>query len=179
MEGQQKALAAGIVQTAAGAPVMALDLAAADPSFVSRTPAGFIIREVATEAELGDFKQVFVSTYQIPDWAGQAWVDATLGFGIGHSPWRMFVGYLAGEAVATNMLFNGGGVASVYAVATTPKAQGRGIGAAITLHPLLLARDEGYRHAALFSTEQGYPVYRRLGFVDTGVRINRYLWRAP
>ena len=178
MEGQQKTLAAGIVQTAAGAPVMAMDLASADPGLVDRAPGGFAIREVSADTELEDFKSVFVATYQIPDWAGQAWVDATRSFGIGKTPWRMFVGYLDGEPVATNMLFNGGGVASVYAVATLPRAQGRGIGAAITLRPLLLARDEGFRHAALFSTEEGFPVYRRLGFADTGARINRYLWRA-
>lgn len=179
MEGQQKVLAAGIVQTAAGAPVMTMDLTSADASILGRVPPGFAIREVSTDPELEDFKSVFVTTYQIPDWAGQAWVDATRSFGIGKTPWRVFVGYLDGEPVATNMLFNGGGVASVYAVATLPKAQGRGIGAAITLQPLLLARDQGYRHAALFSTEEGFPVYRRLGFADTGARINRYLWRAP
>ena len=157
---------------------MAMDLATADPSILDRVPPGFVIREVSADAELEDFKSVFVATYQIPDWAGQGWVDATRHLGIGRTPWRMFVGYLEGEPVATNMLFNGGGVASVYAVATLPKAQGRGIGAAITLQPLLLARDEGFRHAALFSTEEGFAVYRRLGFVDTGARINRYLWRA-
>jgi ribosomal protein S18 acetylase RimI-like enzyme len=178
MEGQQKALAGGIVQTAAGAPVMAMDLATADPTLLDRIPSGFTIREVSADAELEDFKAVFVSTYQIPDWAGQAWVDATRHLGIGKTPWRMFVGYLEGEPVATNMLFNGGGVASVYAVATLPKAQGRGIGGAIMLQPLLDARDQGYRHAALFSTEEGFSVYRRLGFADTGARINRYLWRA-
>jgi GNAT superfamily N-acetyltransferase len=75
------------------------------------------------------------------------------------------------------MLFNGGGVASVYAVGAVPAARGKGIGAAITLRPLLEAREMGYRHAVLFSTEMGYRVYQRIGFRDCGVRINRYLWR--
>ena len=178
MEGQQKALASGIVQSAAGAPVMVMELANADEGMLERIPEGFVIEEVRNDQTLEDFKRVFVATYEIPEWAGQGWVDATRSFGIGRSPWRQFVGYLDGEPVATNMLFNGGGVASVYAVATVPKAQGRGIGAAITLKPLLLARDEGFTHAALFSTEIGHPVYLRIGFRDTGARINRYLWRA-
>jgi ribosomal protein S18 acetylase RimI-like enzyme len=178
MEGQQRALASGIVQTAAGAPVMAMSLADADPSLVERVPTGFTICEAADATALDDFKRVFVETYGIPDWAGQAWVDASRSLGIGRTPWRVYVGYLDGEPVATNMLFCGAGVASVYAVATLPRAQRRGIGSAITLKPLLEARDAGYIYAVLFSTEEGQPVYRRIGFEDTGWRLNRYMWRA-
>lgn len=178
MAEQQKELAAGIKQTELGAPCMVADLAMMNESVMTRTPDGFTIKEIGHEAELYHFKKVFVETYEIPEWAGQAWVDATLKTGIGNSPWRMFVGYLNGEPVATNILFNGSGVASVYAVATLPRAQGKGIGAAITLKPLLEARDrEGYNYAVLFSTEMGVRVYERIGFRLTDVRINRYLWR--
>ena len=177
MEGQMEELAHGIRQTAAGAPGMVADLHQMNEAVLTQTPPGFIIEEVQTEAALLDFKRVFVDSYEIPDWAGQAWVDATLKVGLGQTPWRMYVGYLNGEAVATNMLFNGGGVASVYAVATLPSARGKGIGAAITLKPLLKAREMGYRYAVLFSTEMGVRVYERIGFKLTNVRINRYLWR--
>jgi GNAT superfamily N-acetyltransferase len=118
-------------------------------------PPGFVIEEVRNEPMLNDFKRVFVETYGIPDWAGRAWVNATRHAGIGRLPWKMYVGYLNGAAVATTMLFNGGGVASVYAVATLPSAQRQGLGGAITLKPLLEARDLGYRHAVLFATEMG------------------------
>lgn len=177
MAEQMQELAAGIHQTEQGAPGMVADLHQVDESLLEKTPPGFIIQEVSTEKELYDFKKVFVETYEIPEWAGQAWVDATLSAGIGHTPWRVFVGYLEGEPVATNMLFNGAGVASVYAVATTPSAQGQGIGAAITLKPLLLAREMGYRYGVLFSSEMGVRVYQRIGFRLTEARINRYLWR--
>lgn len=178
MEGAQQELSKGIVQTEAGAPVMVMSLADADPAILERVPADFRIVEVTTPAQLLDFKTVFVDTYQIPEWAGQAWVDATTAFGVGKSPWSMFVGYLGDKPVASNMLVIGGGVASVYAVATVPSAQGRGIGAAITLMPLLDAKAQGQTYAVLFSSEEGFPVYRRLGFEDTGMKINRYLWRA-
>jgi len=179
MEEQQKELARGIVQTAAGAPVMVADLTQMNAAVLEQVPSGFVIEEIRDEAGLYDFKRVFVETYSIPEWAGQAWVDAALRVGIGQTPWRMYVGRLNGEAVATNMLFNGGGVASVYGVATLPSARGKGIGGAITLKPLLEARAQGYRYAGLFSSELGIKVYERIGFKMTEARINRYMWRNP
>jgi len=178
MAEQQATLAAGVRQTALGAPTMALDLNRADPELVSEVPPGFVIDEVRSDADLADFKQVFVEVYAIPEWAGQAWVDATCAVGIGKPPWRMFVGRLDGRPVATNMLFCGGGVASVYAVATVADARGKGIGGAITLAPLVEAHRDGCRYAVLFSTEMGVGAYRRIGFREVPGRINRYLWRA-
>jgi ribosomal protein S18 acetylase RimI-like enzyme len=177
MAEQQQALAAGIKQTERGAPIMVATMASLDRALLERTPPGYHMVEVADDRALEHFKQVFVATYQIPEWAGQAWVDATRTIGIGRTPWRIFVGYLDGVPVATTMLFLGGGIASVYAVATLPQAQGKGIGAAITLAPLLEAADAGCRDAGLFSTEMGVSVYRRIGFRDTGARLNRYMAR--
>jgi GNAT superfamily N-acetyltransferase len=179
MAEQQQELARGIKQTELGAPCMVADLNKMNEEILSQTSEGFVIREIADEPELLDFKKVFVETYEIPEWAGQAWVDATLKIGIGKTPWRMFVGYMDNKPVATNMLFNGAGVASVYAVAVVPSARGKGIGGAITLKPLLEARDkDGYKYGVLFSTEMGVKVYERIGFRMTDVRINRYLWRS-
>lgn len=178
MAEQQKELAAGIKQTELGAPGMAADLHAMNEAVLTQVPPGFSIEEVRDEAALYDFKRVFVETYEIPDDTGQAWVDATLHIGLGKTPWRIYVGYLEGKAVATNMLFTGAGVASVYAVATLPAARGKGIGAAITLKPLLEAREMGYNYGVLFSSEMGVSVYQRIGFRLTGSRINRYLWRG-
>jgi predicted acetyltransferase len=70
-------------------------------------------------------------------------------------------------------------VASVYGVGTVPDARGRGFGAAITLHPFLDARDQGYHYGVLFATEMGAPVYRRLGFREVGSTIGRHVWRNP
>lgn len=179
MAEQMEQLAAGIRQTALGAPGMVADLHQMHEEALQQTPRGFALEEVGDTAGLLAFKQVFVDSYKIPAWAGQAWVDATQTLGIGRTPWRIFVGYLAGRPVATTMQFNGAGVASVYGVATLPEARGQGIGAAITLAPLLLARNQGYRYGVLFATEMGIRVYERIGFRLTNVRINRYLWRNP
>ncbi len=177
MAEQTRQLAPGIKSTEEGAPGMVADLHRMNEAALVEVPSGFTIDEVANEVDLYDFKRVFVESYEIPDWAGQAWVDATLRVGIGKTPWKMYVGRLNGQPVATNMLFNGAGVASVYAVATLPEARGVGIGGAITLQPLLEAREMGYRHAVLFSSEMGVHAYERIGFRLVNVRINRYLWR--
>jgi ribosomal protein S18 acetylase RimI-like enzyme len=177
MEGQMETLAKGIKQTALGAPGMVADLQDMNEAALKQVPPGFTIEVVQDETALEDFKRIFVESYEIPEWAGQAWVEATRQLGIGRTPWQMYVGYLNGRPVATNMLFNGGGVASVYAVATVPSARGKGIGGAITLKPLLEARDMGYHYAVLFATEMGVHAYQRIGFRLAETRINRYLWR--
>jgi GNAT superfamily N-acetyltransferase len=178
MEEQQHVLASGILQTASGAPGMVADLQHMNEAALQQVPPGFEIEEIRDESSLYDFKKIFVEVYGIPEWAGQAWVDAALRVGIGQTPWKMYLGRLDGEPVATNMLFNGAGVASVYAVAALASVRGRGIGGAITLKPLLEARDMGYRYAVLFATEMGIRPYQRIGFRLTGKTLNRYLWRS-
>jgi GNAT superfamily N-acetyltransferase len=178
MEGQTRALAAGIIQKADGAPCMAMRLSDIDPARTAGKEKAFAITQVRDEAGLQDFAKVFVGTYQIPAWAGQGWIEATLSFGIARTPWTIHVGRLDGAPVATAISFNGAGVASVYGVAVLPEGQGKGLGMAITARPLLDAMAEGYEHGVLFSSEKGLPAYEHLGFRKTGGHINRYLWRA-
>src|SRR5262245_13603720 len=137
MEEQARALVPGLHVAASGSPAMAADLGAMSEDALEQLQPGFAIEEVRDEAALEDFRRVFVESYEVPEFVAQAWVDATTTLGIGQTPWRPYVGRLDGEAVAISMVFNGGGVASVYAVGTVPSARGRGIGGAITLAPLL------------------------------------------
>jgi GNAT superfamily N-acetyltransferase len=160
------------------APGMAADLTALNYDLLTHGPPGYTQERVTDERGLRDFKDAFVSGFEVPEWAGQAWVDATLAFGIERAPWRCYVGRLNGRPVASNMLFIGAGVASVFGVATVPDARGRGIGAAITLIAYQEALQLGYRYGVLFGTESGVPVYQRIGFREVGTTISRYLWRA-
>lgn len=164
-------LARGFTENIASDPGMAADLTLIPESSVATD---LKVIRVMDEMGLTAWRDVFSQSYGIPLFVAQAWMDATLAAGE-HAPWQMFVGYENGVPVANTILFTGAGVASVYGVGVLPEARGRGYGAAITAIPLIRAREEGYRYGVLFSTELGYPVYRRLGFRDIGCTVSRYL----
>jgi len=88
---------------------------------------------------------------------------------------RTYLALLNGQPVGTSQLFLSAGVAGIYNVTCIPEARGQGIGAAVTLAPLLQARKLGYRISILQASQRGYSVYRRLGFQDFG-KLSVYLW---
>jgi len=78
----------------------------------------------------------------------------------------VFVGYLAGEPVASSMLATtrSVGLAGIYSVATRPAQRGRGFGTALTAAALAEAAQQGYDTAVLEPSPSGAPMYRRMGF---------------
>ncbi|MGH2484401.1 MAG: GNAT family N-acetyltransferase, partial [Ktedonobacterales bacterium] len=87
-----------------------------------------------------------------------------------------YLARLHGEPVATSALAPQAGVAGVFAVSTVAAARRRGIGAAVTLAPLLDGRDRGFHIGVLQSSQMGYSVYARLGFTEQ-FRYHVYTWR--
>lgn len=164
-------------ETEAGAPGMVATLSTLKTESLATVPVGFTIHVVDNDEALADFGRVFTAAYAVPEWAGQAWVDATRQMGIQQAPWRLYLGRFQGEPVATTLLFINAGVAGLYAVGTVPAVRSQGIGSAIVVKSLLDARAAGCQHAVLFATEMAVHLYGRLGFQDSGARINRYLWR--
>lgn len=124
---------------------------------------GLEIQAVTDEATLQTWVEVFIHGYGLPEsWLAPA-LDLWRQFGF-ELPLRNYLGYLNGKPVSTSTLFHGGGAAGIYCVATLPEARGQGLGATLTLQPLLDARAEGYQVGVLQSSQMGFGIYKKLGF---------------
>ena len=126
-------------------------------------PDGLVIRAVEDESALRSWAHVFTIGYGLPpDWESaifEVWSAIGLEF-----PVRNYLGYLDGEPVSTSTVFYGAGVAGIYDVATLPEARGSGLGTALTLAPLLDARQASYHIGVLQSSDMGFGVYKKMGF---------------
>lgn len=142
-------------------PGMAVDLQALNKPATNVD--GLEIRVVEDEDSLRTWTNIFVRGYGLPPAWEERVFELWLKFGL-DLPIRNYLGYWNGKPVSTSTLFLGGGVAGIYCVATLPEARGKGIGAALTLQPLLDAQDMGYLIGALQSSEMGFNVYKKLGF---------------
>lgn len=155
-----------------GATGMAVDLRALSKDLPR--PAGLSITSVENRKTLEDWARVVNIGFGLPEWSERIWVDLfdDLTFAL---PLRSYLAILDGQPVGTSQLFVGAGVAGIYNVTCLPEARGRGVGAAITLEPLLAAREMGQHMAILQASHMGYGVYRRIGFQEYG-RLNEYRW---
>lgn len=162
----------------ANTPGMAVDLHTLELS-AAAVP-GLEIRRVASAPDMQAWGETFAAGYELPP----AWHASTItffneiGYDLQTSHYRHYLGLFDGEPVATASLFVGAGVVGIMYVSTLPAARRRGIGAAVTLAALIDGRDLGYRIGVLQSSDQGYPVYRRLGFVEV-CKMEHFSRRAP
>lgn len=112
--------------------------------------------------------------FRIDEKFEQVWYDF-FADAIFEARFQTYLALLDGKPVGTSQLFLSEGVAGIYNVTCVPEARGQGIGSAVTLAPLLKAREMGYQIGVLQASQKGYNVYRRLGFQDFG-KLSLYLW---
>ena len=72
-------------------------------------------------------------------------------------------------------LFLGTGVAGIYDLDVIPAARGRGIGTALAVACLRLARELDYDVAVLLASRKGESLYRRVGFQRV-CTISHWYW---
>ncbi len=168
----ERLIARGLVEEAAE-PGMAIDLQVLPKTW--RLPEGLSIEAVTGRDLGGEYSRVLAAGFGMPEQIargfGEIMGDVTESEDarvLGH------LGRLDGQAVATSMLI-AGVTAGIYNVTTLAEYRGRGIGAALTVAPLLEAREMGYRIGSLQASAMGYGVYERLGFREY-CRIRQFVW---
>jgi GNAT superfamily N-acetyltransferase len=165
-------LAHGLIFKESFATEMAVDLSSL-PEDLPTHP-GLRIVPVVEGNALRHWIHVASVGFRISEEFEKVWYDFFVD-AIFETQFRTYLALLDGKPVGTSQLFLSEGVAGIYNVTCIPEARGQGIGSAITLAPLLKAREIGYRVGILQASQRGYGVYRRLGFQDFG-KLSVYLW---
>lgn len=182
-----------------GPAAAAIEATLADRGFIAdpddpTVPAMWISLEALPDLDLGS--DVTIEPAISVAAVGEASLVAAAGFGLAPSiaapltdlfsrvgdqpasPSHVFLACLDGRPVASALAVVAGEAVAIYNVATLPHARGRGIGSAITLAALHDGLSRGATLGVLESSELGYSVYRRLGFLDAG-RFRVLVRRRP
>ncbi len=129
----------------------------------TRVPPGFSVHLVQDLPTLELWVRTFIDGYGLPTSFDQPFFDLLASLGLQGSL-QHYLGYLDSAPAAAASIFYSDGIAGIYNVAVAESTRGQGLGAAITLAPLLEARARGCNLGALQSSEMGFSVYQRLGF---------------
>ncbi len=146
---------------------MAADLARLPP--VELSPGGLEVRRVRTAAELTAFATISAANWSPPDQHVIEFYRRAAPLILGPEPaFWMYLGFLGETPVAASQLTIGGGVVGLDNVSTVESARDRGFGTALTVRPLLDAREAGFASAILQAAPPGVSLYRRIGFAPFG-----------
>lgn len=128
---------------------------------MSRFP-GLTVDRVRTLEELDGWFDVWTSTTTEPrEPREQLYRSMDLGL---RQPLQFYLARIDGEPAGIAELFLGQRAAGLYSLAVAPRFRGRGIGTALVLTPLLVARTLGYDHGVVEPTEESRPMFEHLGF---------------
>lgn len=130
------------------------------PAGAPAPPAGLDVAPVGPAA-LADYAAVAAAAFGLaPDVVRALFGPALLDL----PGFTGFLGTVAGRPVATSGVYVSDGVAGVVNVATLEDCRGRGFGAALTWAAVAAGTRAGAARSALVASEQGEPVYRRMGY---------------
>ncbi|MGC4048014.1 MAG: GNAT family N-acetyltransferase [Armatimonas sp.] len=147
-----------------GPPGMAADLSKLPENVPGVS--GLEIKRVDDTESLRPYAHLLTKIFGFPEDTEAATYDLMLGLGL-EFPQSFYTAYLDGIPVATSLVYYSAGVAGIYNVGTLPDVRGKGVGTAVTLQPLIDAREREYRVGILQSSPMGFSIYQKLGFEET------------
>jgi GNAT superfamily N-acetyltransferase len=121
---------------------------------------GFELIPVRNSEELAIWQETMAKGFNVSNEVGKIFSPPL------RDPVRLYSAYLNGQPVGTTALVFHNGVAGIYSLAVLPKFRRQGIGALLTVLPLIEAWSEGYRLGTLQASSMGLPVYLQLGFAE-------------
>lgn len=138
-----------------------------------------IVEEVVTCDALRSWGAVLRDVFGFSSGAARHWtaMHEAAGYGAGRG-WRHYVATQDGRVVGAASAFHGSEVAGIANVAVRPRARGRGAATEMMVRALEDARSAGFGTATLWSSLDGEPIYRRLGF-ETCCRGACWIDRGP
>ncbi len=146
---------------AGGPPAMGLEPIPTQPT----QPAELSIEIATTEPDVRDHASMLRDGFGMP----QEFVDRLIRPGLLEEPTiAVFVGRVDGTPVSCSRLATSGNTAGVYNVATPAAFRGKGYGEALTWAAIAEGAQRGCTNSVLQASDVGYPIYRRMGFVDLG-----------
>jgi GNAT superfamily N-acetyltransferase len=135
---------------------MSLELGGADLTQLD----GHDCRRSDDDAMLGELNE---QAYGLPDGT-----FAPALAGLSGDPVTLYLAYEDGEPAACAAAVDTGGDCGIYCVATRPASRRLGLASAAIRLALAEARERGCTTSSLQSSESGFPVYARLGYLDLG-----------
>lgn len=143
-------------------PAMGVDIAVMGDSSL---PSGYEFVRIG-DADRDEWARQFAVGYELPLVVAQCFAPS--GPADDTAAMQYFAIRKDGVIVSTSACYLKDGIAGIYCVSTIPSERGKGLGAHATAEPLRIAARSGYGVGVLQSSEAGYPVYKRLGFIDFG-----------
>jgi hypothetical protein len=132
-------------------------------------PRGLRIERVRTVEQVREFAEINAANWDPPDADVIRFYEAATPVLLaGDTPLWLYLAYLGDRPVATAELTVAGGVVGLYGISTLKDFRRQGIGGAMTLQPLLNAKEAGHTTAVLQASADGVSVYSRIGFQAVG-----------
>src|SRR4029078_640694 len=82
----------------------------------------------------------------------------------GEQKLRHFISYYKNKIAAAGTLFLSNDAVMIHNVATKTDFKNRGLGTTLTLHMMEIAKNIGFKHCYLDSSDEAFNLYKKIGF---------------